>query len=149
MRAAVVKVPKQRSGTARWNGDLQNGSGTVNTETGTLDARYDAPSRFEEGDTTNPEELIGAAHAACYSMALANLLSENGHEPESIETTAHVSLDTEGGPAITGVRLETRGTVSGIDENTFRKFADDAKEGCPVSGALGAIEITLDASLER
>lgn len=141
-------MPQQRTGTAEWSGDLDTGSGTVRTESGTLNTSYDAPSRFEEGETTNPEELIGASHAACYSMALANLLSESGNDPESIETTARVSLDVEGGPRITGIHLETRGTVSGMDESTFQKYAEDAKNACPVSGALDAIDITIESSLQ-
>ena len=138
-----------RSASAVWKGDLKGGRGTVSTESGALDAPYDFKSRFEEGSQTNPEELIGAAHAGCYSMALANILAEAGHEPEQISTTAKVKLEMlDDGPTITSVALTTRGRVPGLDESTFREHAEAAKEGCPVSRALGAIDISLNASLE-
>lgn len=136
----------KRKATAEWTGDLPSGKGHVETESGVLDAPYDFRSRFEQGDRTNPEELIGAAHAGCFSMALSNLLAEDGHEPESIRTEATVTLDPDG-PSITRVDLTTRGRVPGIDQATFEDYAEKAKAGCPVSGALGAIEITLAATL--
>lgn len=138
-----------RTAEAEWKGNLPEGSGRLRSESGALDGAYSFRSRFEEGDGTNPEELIGAAHAGCFSMALANELAEAGHEPESIRTTARVKLEKgEGGFSITGIDLVTRARVPGVDAETFRKHAEGAKEGCPVSRALGAIEIGLDASLE-
>lgn len=138
-----------RTAEAEWKGNLPEGSGRLRSESGALDGAYSFRSRFEEGDGTNPEELIGAAHAGCFSMALANKLAEAGHEPESIRTTARVKLEKgEGGFSITGVDLVTRARVPGVDAETFRKHAEGAKEGCPVSRALGAIKIGLDASLE-
>lgn len=136
----------KRTASARWDGDLGTGKGTLSTESGALDTGYDAGSRFEQGSETNPEELIGAAHAGCFSMALANLLAEDGHTPESIETDATVELDMGDGPTITGVHLSTRGAVPGIDAGTFQRFAEQAKAECPVSRALGAIEVTLDVT---
>jgi osmotically inducible protein OsmC len=115
---------------------------------GAFEGAYTADSRFEEGEGTNPEELIAAAHAGCYSMALALGLTEAGHEPESVRTTAQVSIDKdEGGFSITRSALSTEVKAEGLDENEFQKLANDAKEGCPVSRALGAIEIDLDAKL--
>lgn len=136
----------QRTGQAEWTGDLETGSGHLSTESGVVDADYDFGSRFEQGAKTNPEELIGAAHAACFSMALSNILDEAGHEPESVQTDATVDLDPSG-PEITGVTLETRGRVPGMDEATFQKYAGKAKRECPVSGALGAVTIDLQARL--
>lgn len=136
----------QRTATAEWKGDLPSGKGNISTESGAIDTPYDFPSRFQEGDRTNPEELIGAAHAGCFSMALANLLAEEGYDPESIRTDATVHLDPDG-PSITRVDLETIGRVPDIDEAAFLEIAEKAKAGCPVSGALAAIEITLDAKL--
>lgn len=138
-----------RTAEAEWKGNLPEGSGRLSSESGALNGAYSFRSRFEEGDGTNPEELIGAAHAGCFSMALANELAQAGHEPESIRTTARVKLEKgEGGFSITGVDLVTRARVPGVDAETFREHAEGAKKGCPVSRALGAIEIGLDASLE-
>lgn len=138
-----------RSASAVWKGDLRGGRGSVSTESGAVDGPYTFKSRFEDGPETNPEELIGAAHAGCYSMALANILSGAGHTPDSISTTAAVKLEMlDGGPTITSVALTTRGQVPGIDEATFLEHAEAAKAGCPVSRALGAVTITLDAALE-
>ena len=138
-----------RSASAVWKGDLKGGRGTVSTESGALDAPYNFRSRFEEGSETNPEELIGAAHAGCYSMALANILAKAGHTPEQISTTARVKLEMlDDGPTITSVALTTRGRVPGLDASAFLQHAEAAKKGCPVSRALGAIDISLDAALE-
>ena len=114
--------------------------------------RYTGPytfaSRFENGDGTNPEELIGAAHAGCFSMALSNVLDGAGFTPNSVKTTAEVTLgEDDEGPAITGIKLITEADVPEIDEDTFQQHAEAAKEGCPVSKALAATNITLDASL--
>jgi osmotically inducible protein OsmC len=141
-----------RSATSTWSGDLKSGSGVVSTQSGTLsDTKVTYVSRFENGNGSNPEELIGAAHAACYSMFLSALLSGAGHVPDTITTEAKVTLVTgEGGPNITKVALVTKGSVPGIDQATFQKFADDAKAGCPVSKLLtpGLKEVTLEATLQ-
>jgi osmotically inducible protein OsmC len=138
-----------RDGTAEWRGDLKSGSGTVSVPSGLFDGRYSFSSRFEEGPGTNPEELIGAAHAACFSMALSNILAEAGHAAESVQTTAKVHLRfVEGAPTITEIDLITEGRVPGIDQGQFGDYAAQAKAGCPVSRALAGVgEITLDATL--
>ena len=139
-----------RSAKAEWKGNLRDGSGTVESETGAVTGSYSFGSRFEEDRGTNPEELIGAAHAGCFSMALAGALAKAGHEPESIRTTARVHLDkSEGGFSITRIRLETRGRVPGIDADTFREHAEGAKSGCPVSRALSAVPIEVETELEN
>ncbi|MEV6927486.1 OsmC family protein [Dactylosporangium sp. NPDC051485] len=137
-----------RVSSARWEGDLRSGSGTVATGSGTFQGNYSFPSRFESGEGTNPEELVAAAHAACYSMALSNGLAKAGHTPTSVETSAAVQFGpVEGGFAITRIDLTTRGDVPGLDAAEFEKFAQEAKAGCPISKALAAVEITLDAQL--
>lgn len=136
-----------RSADAEWKGNLKEGSGTVKTETGAVDGAYSFPSRFESGKGTNPEELLGAAHAACYSMDLSNRLAEAGHTPDSVSTTAKVHLDMKDGPKVSKIELHTEGKVPGIDADTFQEYANKAKEGCPISQALKAVEITLDAKL--
>lgn len=133
-----------RKGSAEWNGDLKSGKGTVRVESGAFDTQYSYKSRFEEGTGTNPEELIGAAHAGCYSMALSNTLAEAGHVPESVKTTAKVKME---GLKITEVLLETEGSVPGLDAAEFQRYAEDAKKNCPVSQALAALDIKLDAKL--
>lgn len=138
-----------RTAEAEWKGNLPKGSGTLKTESGALEGRYSFASRFEEGTGTNPEELIAAAHAGCFSMALSNGLAKAGHEPESVKTEARVHLEKqEGGFAIAKIVLRCRARVPGIDAETFRQQAEDAKAGCPVSKALKAVPIELDASLE-
>jgi osmotically inducible protein OsmC len=118
-------------------------------ESGSYEGAYSYRSRFEEGDGTNPEELIAAAHAGCYSMALSNVLAEEGNDPESVDTTAEVKLRMlESGPAITKIHLTTTAHVPGLDDETFQELAAAAKDGCPVSKALAGAEITLDATLE-
>jgi osmotically inducible protein OsmC len=138
-----------RDGTAEWRGDLKSGSGTVSVVSGLFEGTYSFSSRFEEEPGTNPEELIGAAHAACFSMALSNILAEAGHAPESVQTTAKVHLRfVEGAPTITEIDLITEGRVPGIDQDQFADYAGQAKAGCPVSRALAGVgEITLDATL--
>jgi osmotically inducible protein OsmC len=138
-----------RDGTAEWRGDLKSGSGSVSVASGLFDGTYSFSSRFEEQPGTNPEELIGAAHAACFSMALSNILAEAGHAPESVRTTAKVHLRfVEDAPTITEIDLITEGRVPGIDQDQFADYAAQAKAGCPVSRALAGVgEITLDATL--
>ena len=138
-----------RDGTAEWRGDLRSGSGTVSVASGLFDGNYSFASRFEEGPGTNPEELIGAAHASCFSMALSNILTEAGHAPESVRTTAKVHLrNIDGQPTIARIDLVTEGQVPGVDQQEFDRYAAQAKEGCPVSRALAGVdEVTLDAKL--
>ena len=139
----------QRTGSAVWKGDLKGGTGTVSTESGALDGLpYSFNKRFGDEQGSNPEELIGAAHAGCFSMALSGQLAEVGMTPEEISTTAAVTLEkTDGGFGITKVHLTTRVRASGGDDAAFRKATENAKAGCPVSKLLNA-EITLDAQLE-
>lgn len=137
-----------RNANATWEGTLQDGTGTLATETGTFEGQYSFSSRFEEGTGTNPEELIGAAHAGCFSMALSGDLARDGYEPERIDTEAHVHLDKgEDGFSITRVVLETEASVPDIDEETFLEYANGAKETCPVSRALTGVNIELNATL--
>lgn len=139
-----------RSARTLWSGDLFTGSGQTTFETsgiGTFDVTWKARAEQSEGKTS-PEELIAAAHASCYSMALSNILKEAGFTPESLQTTAEVDFDTSNGPLISEIRLNLVATVPGIDEETFQKSAQAAKEGCPVSKALASVpSITLDAKL--
>jgi lipoyl-dependent peroxiredoxin len=140
-------VPTRRS-SAVWSGSIARGSGTMTLGSGAWEGAYDVPSRFEDGAGTNPEELIAAAHAGCFSMALSGALTRAGHEVEAIDTTADVTVEKVGeGFEITGIVLTTVGRVAGIDEATFVEFAEGAKAGCPVSKALSATSITLEASL--
>jgi osmotically inducible protein OsmC len=138
-----------RNGSAEWRGDLQNGSGTLAVGDGIFEGQYSFASRFEEGSGTNPEQLIAASHAACFSMALANILSEAGHAPDSVRTTARVQLrNVDGAPTLTRIDLETEGEVPGIDDQQFQQYAEQAKKGCPVSRALAGVpEIALSAKL--
>jgi osmotically inducible protein OsmC len=142
-------MPKRKA-SARWEGSLQEGNGTMRLATGSYEGPYSFQSRFEEGDGTNPEELIAAAHAGCFSMALSLVLGHAGYEPEGIDTDATVQIDKVGdGFKITRIVLNTRARVPGIDEEEFQKHAEAAKEGCPVSQALGAVEtIDLEAQLQ-
>lgn len=138
-----------RTAEAEWNGTLRDGSGNLKSETGAVSGRYSFSSRFEEGTGTNPEELIAAAHAGCFSMALSAELGKAGHDPRRVRTTGHVHLEKqEGGFGITRVHLETRARVPGLDDAAFQEIAAAAVKGCPVSRALAAVEITLDATLE-
>jgi lipoyl-dependent peroxiredoxin len=137
-----------RSSTAEWSGNLARGNGTMALGSGAFEGSYSFASRFEQGDGTNPEELIAAAHAGCFSMALANVLSQAGHEPDSVSTTAKVSLDKDdGGFSITRSDLTTEVKVDGLDAGEFQQHAEEARRTCPVSRALGAIEIGLEAKL--
>ena len=138
-----------RVASAEWKGNLPKGSGTVETETGAVKGSYSFASRFEEGAGTNPEELIAAAHAGCFSMAFANGLAQAGFEPESIRTTAKVFLDKgPDGFGVSRIELECVGSVPNIDKATFLEHAKGAKEGCPVSRALAATPIELKATLD-
>ncbi|EKS6886319.1 OsmC family protein [Enterobacter bugandensis] len=137
-----------KHGSAHWSGDIKRGKGTVSTESGVLNQQpYGFNTRFEGEKGTNPEELIGAAHAACFSMALSLMLGEAGYTADSIDTTADVSLDKiDGGFAITKVALQSKVTVPGIAPQQFDGIIQKAKAGCPVSQLLKA-EITLDYKL--
>jgi len=137
-----------RTASAHWSGGIRDGQGTISTETGVLqEAPYGFKSRFEDGPGTNPEELLGAAHAACYSMALSLGLSQAGLTAESIDTRAEVSLNKDGdGYSITAVHLTCEARVPAADAATFEKIAQATKQGCPVSKVLKA-NISLDARL--
>jgi osmotically inducible protein OsmC len=137
-----------RTSSARWQGSLKDGAGTMALGSGAFEGPFSFRSRFEEGAGTNPEELIAAAHAGCFSMAFSNILSQAGHVPTSVDTRANVHLEkTDAGFGITRIDLVTQGDVPGIDEAEFQKLAEQAKANCPVSKALSAVEITLDATL--
>jgi len=134
-----------RESSAVWKGNLVDGKGSMRLGSGAFEGDFSRASRFEDGPGTNPEELIGAAHAGCFSMFLSAILSKAGHEPTSIATSVKVHLGD--GPKITLLELSTVGIVPGIDEKTFVEFAEQAKQGCPVSQALSAVEMKLKAKL--
>lgn len=135
-----------RTAAAEWRGALQDGNGTMHFDG--YDGPYTFKSRFGEGQGTNPEELLGAAHAGCFSMALSGELNQAGYVPESIRTTARVHIDpSESGFTITTIDLQTEARVPGISEDDFRRIADGAKKGCPVSRALTGVTINLQAKL--
>lgn len=140
-----------RHANSTWKGDLRSGAGVVSTESGALtDTKVAFVSRFENAGGSNPEELIAAAHAACFSMALANGLSGAGHVPDSVSTAATVTLSMgAGGPKVTKIHLATEGVVPGIDQVAFQRFAEETKQGCPISKLLlpGLEEMTLEATL--
>jgi osmotically inducible protein OsmC len=139
-----------RKSEASWEGNLRRGKGKMKIGSGAYEGSYSFASRFENGTGTNPEELIGAAHAGCFSMALSMILEQAGYVPERIHTTARVHIDPVAeGFKITAIELDTEGTVPGIDEKTFLEKAELAKKGCPVSVALAATEIRLHAKLEK
>jgi lipoyl-dependent peroxiredoxin len=139
----------KRTGSAVWQGGIKDGKGTVSTESGVLDgAQYSFATRFEDGKGTNPEELLAAAHAGCFSMALSKQLGDAGLTADSINTTASVRLEkTDAGFSITKVHLDVTARVPGADAAAFETAANNAKAGCPVSRLFNA-EITLDAKLE-
>jgi osmotically inducible protein OsmC len=138
-----------RVASAEWKGNLPQGSGSLETETGSVKGSYTFLSRFEEGAGTNPEELIAAAHAGCYSMAFANILAKAGHEAESVRTTARAFLEKSAdGFGISRIELECRASVPGLDNQSFQEHAQAAKVGCPVSKALAATPIELTATLD-
>jgi lipoyl-dependent peroxiredoxin len=137
-----------RTAKAEWSGDLKAGEGTMALGSGAYQGRYSFSTRFEEEPGTNPEELIGAAHAGCFSMALSGALTRAGFPPENIRTRARVHLEKgEAGFSITRIELDTEAKVPGIDDQQFQEHARGAKEGCPVSRALAGVEIVLDARL--
>lgn len=137
-----------RTGNAVWNGDLKNGTGTVALGSGAFEGPYSFASRWEDGSGTNPEELIGAAHAGCFSMALANMLAGAGTPATEVRTEARVHLGKDDrGAAITKIELVCRAVVPGIDADAFAEHAANAKSGCPVSKALASVPIDLDAAL--
>ena len=138
----------KKSASAHWEGSLKEGKGTISTESGALKANpYGFNTRFENQPGTNPEELIGAAHAGCFSMAFSMLLGEAGYTPDSIDTQAEVTLSKQDdGFAVTAVALTMNAAIPGIDHSTFEEIADKAKKGCPISKLLNA-DISLKASL--
>lgn len=138
-----------RTGSAQWSGGLKDGKGQISTQSGALKAYpYGFASRFEGVPGTNPEELIGAAHAGCFTMALSLILGEAGLTASNMETTAKVTLEAvEGGFAITAIQLTLVASIPGTDDATFKDLANKAKAGCPVSKALASVPITLDARL--
>jgi lipoyl-dependent peroxiredoxin len=137
-----------RKAEARWSGDLKSGKGHIKVGSGAFQGPYSFATRFENAPGTNPEELLGAAHAACYSMALSLALSMAGHPPTSVDTTATVHLEKVGaGFAITGIDLVTRGTVPGVSAADFQRLAEETKVNCIVSKALAAVPMKLDAKL--
>lgn len=140
----------QRKAKATWNGDLKNGKGNISFGSGAYEGAYSFKSRFEDGTGTNPEELIGAAHAGCYSMALSADLAEAGFSPEGVTTNADVSLEmVDGDPAITTIVLNVEANIPDIDEETFMEHAEGAKKACPVSKALSGVNIELNAKLHN
>ena len=138
-----------RHATAHWEGDLKSGQGRLSTpQSGVLsDTRYAFNSRFGEEKGTNPEELIAAAHAGCFTMARTAKLTEAGHPPARLDTRAEVDLSMEGGPSLSQIRLKVSADVPGIDAAKFQAIAEDAKANCPVSKALSAVPISLEAQL--
>ena len=136
------------SASAVWKGDLKGGGGTMKLESGAYEGKYSFGSRFEQDPGTNPEELIAAAHAGCFSMALSAALGRAGFSPASVSTTAKATLEiTDDGPTITKIELTTEAVVPEIDDATFQEHAAGAKVGCPVSKALAGTEIVLNATL--
>ncbi len=139
-----------RTANAVWEGDLRGGRGRMKFGGGAFEGQYSFASRFEEGHGTNPEELIAAAHAGCFSMAFSSNLAKAGFPPTKVETTAKVHLEKVGdGFSITRINLDTVGEVPGISEGQFMEIAEAAKKGCPVSRLLTGAEITLNARLEQ
>jgi len=133
-----------RKSDARWEGDLKSGNGKLKLGSGAFEGAYSFGTRFEAAPGTNPEELLGAAHAACFSMALAAGLAQAGHSPRSIATTATVHLDKVGsGFAITGITLDTTADVPGVDDAVLNRFAEETKSGCIISKALASVPMTV------
>lgn len=139
-----------RNASATWNGDLKAGNGSVKLGSGAWEGKYSFGTRFENAPGTNPEELIAAAHAGCFSMALSAGLGKNGFAPQRVSTTAKVSIDpVTGGFKITKIQLVCEAVVPNIDEAKFQEIATATKTGCPVSGALSAVPIELEAKLVK
>jgi osmotically inducible protein OsmC len=138
-----------RSASAVWHGSLKEGKGTISTQSGTLkETQYSFGTRFADGVGTNPEELIAAAHAGCFTMAFSAQLTEAGFTAEMIETTAKLTLDMQGVPTMTKIHLTMAAKIPNIDKAKFDELAHNAEVGCPVSRVLKAAEITLDATLQ-
>jgi osmotically inducible protein OsmC len=138
----------KNTASATWKGDLKNGNGKVRLTSTAFEANYTFSSRFESGKGTNPEELVAAAHAACYSMALSNIVAGKGFTPEEVSTTAIATLSNPGsGFRITDMELTTEARIKGIDESTFITLANDAKANCPISKTLTSVNIKLKAKL--
>lgn len=146
-----MSVRVTRTAHASWQGDLPSGGGRIGVGSGAYEGPFTLRARVEDVErSTNPEELIGAAHAGCFTMSLANLLSESGHPPADLRTTAHVRLEQlDTGFTITKIELRTVGEIPDVDAETFARLAEQAKETCPVSRALAGTEITLEARLGR
>jgi osmotically inducible protein OsmC len=138
----------KRTANAQWKGSIKEGSGVVSTNSGVLDGtQYSFKSRFEEGKGTNPEELIAAAHSGCYAMAFSLMLGESGYEPDVIDAKAEVSLiEDDDGFTVNKIHLTVKASIPDIEESTFQKLAEKAKEGCPISKLMNA-DISMDASL--
>ncbi len=138
-----------RNASAMWQGGLKDGRGVLSTQSGVLhETQYSFGSRFENGQGTNPEELIAAAHAGCFTMALSGQLSSVDRPPQQLDTTATVTMEkTDDGPTVTKIHLKTRARVPGMERQQFEELANKAKEGCPISRLLKAAEISLDAQL--
>ncbi len=137
-----------KKASAIWSGDLKSGNGTVNLGSGAFEGSYTFASRFEDGKGTNPEELIAAAHAGCYSMALSNELHKAGHNSQSVSTKAIITLEpVDGAPTISTIKLVAEANVPELDAEEFQKIAEATKDACPVSRALKAVKIELDAKL--
>ena len=138
----------KRTAEAKWNGNLKEGNGTMKFGSGAFEGAYSFASRFEEGTGTNPEELIGAAHAGCFSMAFSGALGKEDYKAESVATKATVHLvKSDAGFTISRIELDCEAQVPGIDNDTFQEIAEGAKKGCPVSRALAGVEIVLNARL--
>jgi osmotically inducible protein OsmC len=143
-------MSKKNIASAVWHGTLKNGKGTGKLHSIDKEFAYSFKSRFEEGPGTNPEELIAAAHAQCFSMAFSQILEKEGFDPEEINTTAHVSLEKkDGGFALTSSHLETKAKVADISEDKLKEIAEEAKNNCPVSGALSALKLSVNAVLKQ
>lgn len=139
----------ERNASARWQGGLKDGTGSMKIPRGNIEVPYSFQSRFEEGEGLSPEDLIGAAHAGCFSMAFSGALEKAGFPPESVQTSANVTLETvAGAPTISKIHLDTVASVPKIDEKAFQEIAEDAKRNCPVSRLYKA-EITLDTRLQK
>ena len=139
-----------RKANASWEGNLNSGTGHMRVGSGKFDSDFSAGTRFGEEPGTNPDELLGAAYAGCFSMALSNMLDQAGYKPKRIETSAKVHLEKiDDGFAIKRIELDTTGEVPDIDENEFQKHVENAKENCPVSQALTGVEKTVTSTLKR
>lgn len=144
----LYKIMPVRTAKASWRGNLKEGKGQMKSESSAVDGAYSFSTRFEEEKGTNPEELIAAAHAGCFSMAFSKTLADAGHTPNEINTTANVHMEKgDSGFSISKIVLQTKGDVPGIGADDFKKYAEDAKVNCPVSKALKAVNIELEASL--